>query len=365
MIPFSRKTRYCVCASVVLIMVAGLVYWRPVFSPESTPAKIASLAEPANEISSTLPVVQKEATSLPADHVSSADRPLPASTLISPSQYDTEIDGRLQEDKNGNLIVDIGFRDLFDYFFSALGEKTPEQIAANMAQYIDSTLSPKAAEQARALLKSFMAYNRDLAEYGAMDNTDVYDLHGRALVDHLQAYHTYLAAARERHFGPEYSEVFFQNEEKYQAYNIARLELSLADLPKEEKQRRIGDLRSRLPERQQEIIRDHERVNEFMSKEKAWQEEGVSRDELYDRRLADYGYDAAERMAALDERNRVWESRLHDFFEEVDQIHATDWPEADKKELVEEIKASSFSERERLRVAVIERYRQKNNNNRN
>ena len=159
--------------------------------------------------------------------------------------------------------------------------------------------------------------------------------------------------------------MFFESEEKYQAYNIARLELSLTDLPEEEKRRQVEDLRSQLPETQQEIIRNHERVDEFISKEKTWQDEKLSDDELYDRRLADYGYDAAERMAALDEKNRVWQSRLNDFFAEVDQINATDWPEADKNELIEEIKVSAFSETERMRVDVINRYRVKNNNNGN
>lgn len=310
-----------------------------------------------------MPVMQKENTSLPDDQASSADRPLPVSTLLSPSQQDTEIDGRLQEDGSGNLIVDVGFRDLFDYFFSALGEKTPEQIASGMEQYIDGALSPKAAEQARALLKSFMAYNRDLAEHAASDDTDVYNLHGQSLVDHLKAYHTYLADVRKRRFGQEYSDVFFGGEEKYQKYTIDRLELSLSDLPDEEKKQQIAALRSQLPDKEQEIIRHHEQVNELISKEKTWQKEGVSDDERYDRRLAEYGYDAAERMAALDESNRRWQSRLSDFFKEVDQINATDWPEADKKGLIEEIKVSAFSETERMRVAVLERYRVKNNNN--
>ena len=312
-----------------------------------------------------MPAALKKTTSLPADEAPPADCPLPVSTLISPSQHDTEIDGRLREDGNGNLIVDIGFRDLFDYFFSALGEKTPEQIALNMEQYFDGALSATAAEQARSLLKRFMAYNRDLSECAASDNTDVYDLHGQSLVDYLKAYHAYLADARKRHFGQEISDVFFQNEETYQAYNIARLELSLTDLPDEEKQRQIEELRSRLPEVQQEIIRNHEQVKEFISKEKTWQEEGVSDDELFSRRLSEYGYDAAQRMAALDERNRVWQSRLSDFFKEVDRINATDWSETDKNGLIEEIKISSFSETERMRVAVLERYRVKNNNNGN
>lgn len=346
-------------------MVAGIIYWIQAVSSESMSAQEEPLDVPANGFLNTMSVVLKKAVLPPADAVSSAGPHLQVSALISPSQHDTEIDGRLQEDANGNLIVDIGFRDFFDYFFSALGEKTPEQIAANMEQYINGVLSPKAAEEARALLKMFMAYNRDLLEHVATSDTDAYSLHGRALVDHLKAYQAYLADARKRHFGREYSEVFFGSEEKYQAYNIVRLELSLTDLPDEEKRRQIEELRSQLPEMQQEIIRHNERLNEFMNKEKAWQEEGVSDDELYSRRLADYGHEAAERMAALDESNRRWQSRLNDFFEAVDQINATDWPEADKEGAIEEIKASSFSETERMRVAVIERYRVENNSSGN
>jgi len=188
-------------------MVAGIIYWKQVFPPDPAPAGGVSVAESANKTPGTMSVARKEITSLSADQASSTDCSLAVSALISPSQQDTEIDGRLQEDRSGNLIVDIGFRDLFDYFFSALGEKTPEQIAAAMEQYIDGALSPGAAEQARALLKMFMAYNRELAEYTTANDTDVYNLHGRALVDYLKAYQTYLADARRRHFGQEYSDV--------------------------------------------------------------------------------------------------------------------------------------------------------------
>jgi lipase chaperone LimK len=120
-----------------------------------------------------------------------------------------------------------------------------------------------------------------------------------------------------------------------------------------------------LPETQQEIIRDHEQVNEFMEQEHAWQTEKVTDEELYNRRLASYGYDAAERMADLDRRNRQWQVRLEKFLTEMDQINATDWSEKEKKDLIEEIKNSDFSENERLRVDVIARYRQQTTTARN
>lgn len=339
------KKNYYVFATVMFFTIIGLIYW---IRDDSRQSIRSSTVSPA-----------------PAAQLFPADHPDLMFELISPYQHDTEIDGRLREDVKGNLIVDTSFKDLFDYFFSALGEKTQEQIAANMERYIDSVLSAVAAKQARAMLRSFMAYNQGLAEYAAAEDMDMSEFHGLALIDHLKSYHAYLKDARKRHFGEEYSEVFFGSEEKYQEYNIARLELSLSDFPEKEKKRRIEDLRSQLPEMQREIIREHEQVGEFMKQEHAWQTENVTDEELYNRRLASYGYDAAERMTALDRRNRQWQDRLEKFLAKINQINATDWSEKEKKYLIEEIKNSDFSETERLRVDVIARYRQQKTTARN
>jgi lipase chaperone LimK len=359
------KIKYFVFAPVGIFIFIGFLYWMRADNPQPIPSNTVSAVIPAGKDTSRPAHSKKDEASARANRLSHAGLSILMSERVSPPQHDTEIDGRLREDRYGNLIVDASFKDLFDYFFSALGEKTPEQIAVNMELYIDSALSPGAAEQARALLRNFMAYNRDLAQHAAAGDADMSELNGSALLDDLKAYHAYLKNARNRHFGELYSELFFGSEEKYQEYNIARLELSFADLPEEEKKRQIEDLRSQLPEMQQEIIRDHERLGEFMKREHAWQNENVSDQELYNRRLTSYGYDAAERMKALDQKNLQWQDRLKEFFTEVDRINATDWPETEKRGFIEGIKVSDFSKTERLRLDVIARFRQQRTTARN
>ena len=277
--------------------------------------------------------------------------------LISPSQLDTQVDGRLREDASGNLIIEIGIRDLFDYFFSALGEKSPEQIVRNLEQYIGSRLSPKAAAEARALLQRFVAYNHAVAELAVDDQTDMENLQGQALLNHLRAYQDSLADARLRHFGEEINYAFFSGEQQYQEFNIARLALGLSDLSDTEKQQQLKKLRSRLPESQQAIIQEHERMNEFKESEKNWQMAGLSGEELHNKRTEAYGVDAAKRMSALDEKRQVWQSRLHGYFDEMTKINASDLPESEKQYFIDDLKDNSFSETERLRVEVIETYR--------
>lgn len=279
--------------------------------------------------------------------------------LISPSQYDTQVDGRLREDANGKLIIETSIRDLFDYFFSALGEKTPEQIVQNIELYIDSQLSAKAAIEAKALLKSFVAYNEALAGFTLDEDTDLESLKGQALLDHYNNYHQLLADARLRYFGEETSDAFFSSEQQYQNYNLARMELSLSTISADAKQRQLEEIKHQLPEAQQSIIRGHEEFNQLKVNEQSWQQENLSADELYSKRSQAYGSEAAERMSTLDQTRELWKNRLKGFFAEKDHIIASNLSGPDKQQLVSELKERQFSETERLRVAVLEEYRQK------
>ena len=52
------------------------------------------------------------------------------------SQLGTQIDGMLEVDRNGNLLITEQIRHLFDYFYTTVGEVSFEQASDNIRQHL-------------------------------------------------------------------------------------------------------------------------------------------------------------------------------------------------------------------------------------
>ncbi|MFN3581718.1 MAG: lipase secretion chaperone, partial [Pseudomonas sp.] len=80
------------------------------------------------------------------------------------SLRDTEVDGVLETDVLGNLVVNEGLRHLFDYFFTAVGEIEFDQAAERIRQYLADQLEEPALSQAQAVLDAYINYKTELVE---------------------------------------------------------------------------------------------------------------------------------------------------------------------------------------------------------
>ena len=81
-------------------------------------------------------------------------------SFVAQTHQDTQIDGALAADQSGNLILNQGVRDFFDYFLSAADEIGPEAAIAEIQRYINQYLTEPANEQATALLWNYLRYKR-------------------------------------------------------------------------------------------------------------------------------------------------------------------------------------------------------------
>src|SRR5690554_7854100 len=85
---------------------------------------------------------------------------IPDGAPIAPSLAGTDIDGALQADENGQLIVNLEVRDFFDYFLSTVGEVSPETAIGQIQQMARQHLPESAAQQALALLDQYLDYKQ-------------------------------------------------------------------------------------------------------------------------------------------------------------------------------------------------------------
>ncbi|AMQ89539.1 hypothetical protein [Marinobacter sp. LQ44] len=76
---------------------------------------------------------------------------------FAPSLQGTDIEGVLQADDNGQLVVNLEVRDFFDYFLSTVGEVSPETAIGQIQQMARQHLPESAAQQALALLDQYSA----------------------------------------------------------------------------------------------------------------------------------------------------------------------------------------------------------------
>ncbi|AXS83411.1 lipase secretion chaperone [Marinobacter sp. Arc7-DN-1] len=168
---------------------------------------------------------------------------------FAPSLAGTDIDGALQADANGQLVINLRVRDFFDYFLSTVGEVSPETAIRQIEQMARTHLPEPASGQALALLDQYLAYKQ--ASLAVMQTRldprrqgDAgYQL--AALGDAMAQ----LKRLRQSTFDAEVHQAFFGLEEAYSEYTLATLAIQQRDdLSQQGKQALVEWHRNQLPE---------------------------------------------------------------------------------------------------------------------
>ncbi len=149
---------------VCLLLLLALIYW--IFRPDAqnTPH------EPNQQAQSQL-----IGNGLEANAQNNQKGKMPE---LAASLRGTEIDCPIQVDANGKLILTVGIRSCFDYFFSSLGEKTEPELVADIRQYITATLPDTASSYASYLLDQYVAYSHALKNIKPTGNFKTGDIDG-------------------------------------------------------------------------------------------------------------------------------------------------------------------------------------------
>lgn len=257
----------------------------------------------------------------------------------------TRIDGRLQQDAAGNLIIDGDVRRLFDYFLSAIGAEPLTHSVQRLRQYIDAQLPEPAQTQAQNLLDQYLDYKRELL---ALDSA--------ARPHNLPALRERLAAVqalRARIFSQTAHQAFFANEEAYDRFTLERLAIQLEQgFDANAKGAALDRLHAALPAELQDALVPQLQT-QLRQQTAALQARGGDAVQLRQLRQQLVGNAATERLEALDRQRQVWQQRLADFEQEKSRIeHSQGLGEADKQAAIERLAEQRFDSSERLRLLV-------------
>lgn len=264
----------------------------------------------------------------------------------------TDVDGRLEADAHGHLKVTNDVRRVFDWFLSALGEEPLDVVQARLRAYIADRLPPVAAAEAEKILAAYLDYKQALAGLDAPAGNG-----NQPDPDAVRAEMAQVDALRSRYMAPDVVSAFFADDEAFDRYSLARMEvLQQKDLSPQQQAQQLAALEDRLPPDLQESVRTVNQYNDLQTLTAEWQQGGGSPAGLRQIRENLLGAAAADRLEALDAGRMAWNARMNAWYAERAAIlgNAGLSPQ-DRAQAVDTQRAQRFGSDELLRVQTLER----------
>jgi lipase chaperone LimK len=280
---------------------------------------------------------------MPQHEINTFKKSLPKSLV------DIDLNIALPLDGDGNLIVGMELKDLFELYLSAMGEEMLDDILLRIQNALALQLSAPALAQGYDALKRFIDYKVELAnlEQQPRDNT-------LSELDNIRRQKEILTTIQQEYFTPIESDALFAAEAEYDAFMLDHLTIQQnTELTAIEKQQQVNALEASLPE---DIRVGRERT---MAPARIYQQANVMRSEgktsadIYQMRAQSLGEDAAIALAALDQTRDQWQQRLDAFNATYNSISASGLSETDQETAVNALLARDFDATESIRVRAL------------
>lgn len=267
------------------------------------------------------------------------------------SLQDTYPDGALKVDATEALVADAELRRLFDYYLAAVGEKSVDEIRAEIERELERRLKPAAAAEAKRLLARYLDYKRELVAV---------EKNPQSAGTGLQAIRQRFAAmqqARSRFFSAAESQAMFGFDDAYDMDALARLEISQdPTLDEQQKREKLAALDAALPPALREAREAPLQIVKLEQAAQRMREEGASDDEVYRMRAAALSPEAAARLAEADQEDAAWKSRIGAYLAERSRLlqGSGQRSQQDQEALLLQLRQARFSADEQKRLAAYE-----------
>ena len=273
--------------------------------------------------------------------------------ILPVSLRDTQIDGRLKADANGNLIIDREIRSVFDYFLSAMGEEGLDTSVGRIEEYIKLTLPEPAAQRAMDILHEYLDYSKIPQRFSPTVNADT---DKKEFIAELRDAINERSQNRRKYLDPEVVNAFFSDEEAYDTFTLQTLDIeSNESLSATEKEKRIYQLEEQLPADRRDDRRQFRKEIALNEQIEELQKTEGNEDKIYDLRAGLYGNEAADALAALDQKRAELSQRINTYREEKNKILNMSGLTNESKQIqIDALRNRMFSEEELLEVKIRE-----------
>tara|TARA_Y100001934_G_scaffold232542_1_gene281401 strand:+ start:1467 stop:2495 length:1029 start_codon:yes stop_codon:yes gene_type:complete len=266
--------------------------------------------------------------------------PLPASLS------GTQVDGRLQVTARGDLLINPAVRQVFDYFLSALGEESLEDIQARLAGHLGEQLPPEAARQAWQLYEQYMALRHAMEQLPEHDGS----------VESMRAAVLQRHDMQQAYLGTEAADAFYGLDMAYDHYMIERQTLNEDEsLTVTEREQRLANLEQTLPAGMRKMLEDTRAPLTLQQRTRALREQGASEAEIRALREQHFGPAAADRFAAMEQQRAEWDQRYDAYRTQRQVLINSGLSHTDQQIALARLQQRLFAEKELARVQALDR----------
>jgi lipase chaperone LimK len=274
---------------------------------------------------------------------------------LPPSLQGTQPPPGLIIDAQGNLVVTRALRDFFDYFLSALGEESLATIEQRVKAYMAKSLPVRADVRAEHIFEGYVNYRLALQKLPQAGGKPAVQLDIAAVTAQKQQE----ASLRSEYLEPDVVSAFFGDDDAYDRYTLARLQLERdKSLSEAQKKAQLQQLFAQLPAQTQATLQSMQNFQSLEQLNASCQQQGCTPDQLYQQRAALGGPEAADRLQALDQQRAAWKSRVDTYLDQRAAILANpSYSDGDKQAQIQQLQQSGFSTQEQLRLQAFEQMR--------
>lgn len=256
------------------------------------------------------------------------------------------VDGSIKVDKNNALIIDQDLRHWFDFYLSALGEISLQNIISMMQLEINKLPSP-GQDQALKILDQYLAYKRELGEY---DNRELLTVNQHNDIEHLTDRLDWQMRLRRRYLDDDVVESFWHQDEVIDNYALEKLTIKNSNLSDADKQAKLLALDQSLPESLYTFKQELYVASNLLKKEKALSQTG-SPQALRELRIKEVGIEAANRLEVIDEKQRSWNVKVLSYHNEEERLSKIEGMSiTDKEAILTQYREDHFKNKEILRL---------------
>lgn len=249
---------------------------------------------------------------------------------------------------SGELQVTSALKELFDYYLSALGEKSVSDIRALIIQDLERQLSDTALQQAVSIVDDYLQYKAALSDFEVQFQQQP-DWSKHQQLTYFNERHQALIALQDQLLGAEVAQIFFAFDRRLDQYTLNKARIMNSDMSADGKQQTLVNLTAELPQaiqlqqqrnKQQRILAEIDRKD-------------LSARQKFQQRAETVGEAAAQRLAQLDQQRAQWDQRLQQFQQQVADIKASGLAEEDYQQAYEKLLHQHFQPHEQVRAKAL------------
>ncbi len=274
---------------------------------------------------------------------------LPQSLSSSP------LPSRLDINEQGQLVINMKVKRLFEFYLSAMGEESLAECILRIRHDLSQQLEAGALDSALNLLEGFLQYQNHIGDikndFLARYQDQAYEL------ERVSEMKQSVRQSRSLFFSEHANNAFYKQEDEYDHYMLKKVAIkSDRTLTAEQKRAQYQLLDSDSPQWISQQEQQANLVSRVQEKEQALRQSGGDELAIRQLRVDNYGEQAAQNLAVLDQQRALWSQRVDQYrLESLQILASTAFTQQEKNQLLDDIRQQHFSGNELVRISALDK----------